>query len=129
MALKCCNKLCQLIESIALYDTETQVHRLLVIGRCKNPKCGSLKGEFVYWDKKLEKFIYVKIPKNELQKVITKFKKSPYLVYHKENIRYGSMSNMSWTYSKGGCVYDFNNTLLEKLNTELKKYEQIEQIK
>ena len=81
MALKCCNKLCQLIETVSLYDTETQRHRVLVIGRCKNPKCGSLKGEFVYWDTKQKKFIYVRIPKKELQEVISKFKKSPAIFF------------------------------------------------
>lgn len=117
MALKCCNKLCQLIETVSLYDTETQRHRVLVIGRCKNPKCGSLKGEFVYWDTKLKKFIYVRIPKKELQEVISKFKKSPFLVYHKESVRYGTMSNMSWTYFRNGCIYDFNETLITHIKT------------
>lgn len=118
MALKCCNKLCQLIETVTLYDTETQRHRVLVIGRCKNPKCGSLKGEFVFWDTRQEKFIYQRIPKKKLNEVITKFKKSPYLVYHKENVRYGTMSNMSWTYQKNGCVYDFNETLIAHIKTD-----------
>lgn len=117
MALKCCNKLCQLIETVSLYDTETQRHRVLVIGRCKNPKCGSLKGEFVYWDTKQKKFIYVRIPKKELQEVISKFKKSPFLVYHKESVRYGTMSNMSWTYFRNGCIYDFNETLITHIKT------------
>ena len=117
MALKCCNKLCQLIETVSLYDTETQRHRVLVIGRCKNPKCGSLKGEFVYWDTKLKKFIYVRIPKKELQEVISKFKKSPFLVYHRESVRYGTMSNMSWTYFRNGCIYDFNETLITHIKT------------
>lgn len=118
MALKCCNKLCQIIETVALYNNETQEDRVLVIGRCKNPKCGSLRGEFVYWDKKQLKFIYVTVPKKELQSVISKFKKSPYLVYHRESVRYGTMSNMSWTYSKGGCIYDFNDTMLEHIKTK-----------
>lgn len=121
MALKCCNKLCQIIETIALYDTENQRHRLLVIGRCKNPKCGALKGEFMYWDRKQEKFTYVSIPKAELKGVIAKFKKLPFLVYEK-NHKYGTMANMNWIYQKDGKMYDFNNILVQKLSPNLKIY-------
>lgn len=121
MALKCCNKLCQVIETITLYDTETQIHRALVVGRCKNPKCGTLKGEFMYWDRVKGKFIYEKIPRNELKSVITKFRKSPFLVYQSKT-KYGSMANMNWKYQKNGNVYDFNNIFIEKLDAELRKY-------
>lgn len=123
MALKCCNRLCQLIETIALYDTETQIHRALVIGRCKNPKCGSLRGEFICWDRVQGKFVYTKIPKAELKAVITKFKQSPFLVYQK-NAKFGTMSNMNWKYQRNGNIYDFNETLITKIETELKLYEQ-----
>lgn len=122
MALKCCNKLCQIIETIALFDTENQRHRLLVVGRCKNPKCGALKGEFVYWDRKQQKFIYVSIPKNELKNTITKFKKLPFLVYEK-NHKYGTLANMSWTYHKNGKIYDFNDVIIQKLDTVMKQYD------
>lgn len=123
MALKCCNRLCQLVETIELYDTDTQRHRVLVVGRCKNPKCGSLRGEYVYWDMINQKFIYTKIPKSELKSVIEKFKKMPFLIYQKEVKKYGTMANMSWTYSKNGNIYDFNDTFREKISTELKLYE------
>ena len=35
------------------------------------------------------------------------------------------MQNMSWKYQKNGNIYDFNNTFIEKVRTELKQYEQI----
>lgn len=124
MALKCCNKLCQLIETIALYDTKTQRHRVLIVGRCKNPKCGCLKGEFMYWDTEEQKFIYDKIPKKELKEVITKFKKYPNMIYYKELKKRGTFNNMNWKYQKNGNIYDFNDTLITKLETELKLYEQ-----
>lgn len=126
MALKCCNRVCQLIETIALYDTEHQRHRVLVVGRCKNPKCGALRGEFIYWDTVQGKFKYIKVPKNELKEVLDKFKRLPYLVYQKETKRQGTMSNMSWTYQKNGSIYDFNETFISKIETEMKLYEQNE---
>ena len=123
MALKCCNKICQLVESIALYDTEKQKHRVLVVGRCKNPKCGCLKGEFIYWDNIKQRFFHEQIPKQNLKEIITKFKKFPNLTYIRtDKIRYGSMSNMHWKYQKNGNIYDFNNILVEKIQSELKQY-------
>lgn len=122
MALKCCNKICQLIESVPLYDTETQRQRVLVVARCKNPKCGCLKGEFIYWDMKKSKFIHEMIPKNELREVISKFKKFPGLVYYKEIKKRGTFNNMNWKYQKDGNIYDFNDTLIAKVESELKLY-------
>ena len=122
MSLKCCNKLCQLIETVPLYDTETRRHRALVVGRCKNPKCGCLKAEFIFWDMKKEKFIYQKVPKNEIKDVLEKFKKSPYLINYQMSKKTGNMANMNWKYQKNGNMYDFNNTFIEKVITELKIY-------
>lgn len=123
MTLKCCNKICQLVESIALYDTEKQKHRVLVVGRCKNPKCGCLKGEFIYWDSLRERFFHEQIPKQHLREIVTKFKKFPNLTYiSTDKIKNGSFNNMNWKYHKNGCIYDFNNTLVQKLNVELKQY-------
>lgn len=123
MTLKCCNKVCQLLESIPLYDIENQRHRVLVIARCKNSKCGCLKGEFIYWDLQKSKFIHEKIPKQELKDVITKFKRYPNLKYIKETKKRGTFNNMNWKYQKNGNIYDFNNTLIAKIETELKEYE------
>lgn len=123
MSLKCCNRLCQLIETVPLYDTETRRHRALVIGRCKNPKCGCIKAEFIYWDMTKEKFVYQKIPKKDVKEVIEKFKKSPYLINYSTSKKQGTMANLNWKYQKNGNIYDFNDTLIEKLDKEFKKYE------
>lgn len=127
MALKCCNKICQLIESIPLYDTENQRQRVLVVARCKNPKCGCLKGEFIYWHTTKETFIHEAIPKQKLREIIKQFKNNPHLTYYKEQKKFGTMQNMSWKYQKNGNIYDFNNTFIEKVRTELKQYEQVRQ--
>lgn len=122
MALKCCNRLCQLIETVPLYDTETRKHRALVVGRCKNPKCGCIKAEFMYWDTVKGKFIYQPIPKNEVAKTIEQYKKAPYLNNYPSKIKYGSKDNMNWKYQKDGSIYDFNNVMVGKAKTELKIY-------
>lgn len=122
LSLKCCNKLCQLMETIPLYDTETRRHRVLVVGRCKNPSCGCIKAEFMYWDTKKEKFIYQPVPRSEVAATIEKFKKSPYLMNYPSKIKYGSKDNMNWKYQKDGNMYDFNNVLIQKVRTELKIY-------
>lgn len=123
MALKCCNKVCQLLESIPLFDTETQRQRVLVVTRCKNPKCGCLKGEFIYWDMSKQTFIHESIPKKELREVISKFKKFPNLTYYKELKKRGSFNNMNWKYSKNGNIYDFNDTLIGRIESEMKLYD------
>ena len=123
LSLKCCNKVCQLVESIALYDTEKQKHRVLVVGRCKNPKCGCLKAEFIYYDVTQGKFIHRSVPTAEVAATIKKFQKAPFLSVYSTKIRYGTMGNMHWKYHKNGCMYDFNNVLLEKLEREMKIYE------
>lgn len=123
MALKCCNKVCQLLESIPLFDTETQRQRVLVVARCKNPKCGCLKGEFIYWDMNKQIFIHEGIPKKELREVISKFKKFPNLTYYKELKKRGSFNNMNWKYSKNGNIYDFNDTLIGRIESEMKQYD------
>ena len=123
MPLKCCNRLCQILETVPLYDTETRRHRALVVGRCKNPNCGCIKAEFIYWDMNKEKFIYQRIPKDEVKEVIDKFKKSPYLINYQTSKKQGSMANMNWKYQKNGSIYDFNEILIEKLETELRIYD------
>lgn len=122
MSLKCCNKQCQLIETIPLYDVEHKRHRALVVGRCKNPKCGCIKAEFMYWDMKKEKFIYEPIKRENIAKTIEQFKKAPYLNNYPSKILYGSVSNMNWKYQKDGNMYDFNNVFIQKVKTELKIY-------
>lgn len=122
LSLKCCNKLCQLIETIPLYDTETRRHRVLSVGRCKNPKCGCVKAEFVYYDITKGKFITQPVPKQEVAKTIEQFKKAPYLNNYPTKIKYGSKDNMNWKYQKDGNMYDFNNVLIQKVRTELKVY-------
>ena len=122
MSLKCCNRVCQLVESIPLYDLENHKHRVLVIGRCKNPKCGCLKGEFIYYDKKKGKFIHHPIASSEIAATIKKYRKAPYLAVYSSKIKYGTMGNMNWKYHKNGCMYDFNNVLLEKLEREMRIY-------
>ena len=62
------------------------------------------------------------IPKNELREVISKFKKFPGLVYYKEIKKRGTFNNMNWKYQKDGNIYDFNDTLIAKVESELKLY-------
>lgn len=122
MVLKCCNRVCQLIESITLFDTDNQRQRVLVVGRCKNPKCGTLKGEFIYWHTVKQTFIHEAIPRKDLKEIINKFKKYPNLRYYKEPKINGTFNNMHWHYQKNGNIYDFNETLLGRITSELKKY-------
>lgn len=125
MSLKCCNKLCQIVESIPLYDTLSHKHRVLTIGRCRNDKCGCLKGEFTYWDVKKEKFIHKSIATQDIPSIVQQFKKAPYLTVYSTKIRYGTMGNMNWKFQRNGCKYDFNNVLLEKFNREVVTYSDV----
>lgn len=124
LSLKCCNRVCQLVKSIPLYDTDNQKCRVLTVGRCKNPKCGCLKAEFVYYDVTKGKFLHQLIPTNEIAATVQKFQQAPYLNVYSDKIKYGTRQNMQWKYHKNGCIYDFNNVLIEKLQHKIAVYEE-----
>lgn len=119
MSLKCCNKFCQIIKSVPLYDTEQQKHRVLAVGRCKNSKCGCIKAEFIYYDIVKGKFIHHPIATDKVAEVVEAYEKAPYLAIFPSKTQYGTIGNMYWKYQKNGCKYDFNGLLLEKLDREV----------
>lgn len=107
----------QVLETINLYDTETNIHRVLTVARCKNPKCGCLKAQLIYWDKKKQKFIYQNIKSKDVHKVVEEYKKKPYLSSSAfQKIKQGCRENMNWKYQKDGSVYDLNGTNYGKAN-------------
>lgn len=100
-------------ETINLYDTEDKRHRVIIRGKCK--VCGKQKAQILYYDTKKEQFIYENIRQKDINTVIAKFKREPYLSNVITSIRYGTKTNMFWKYHKNGNVYDFNEVLIEKL--------------
>ena len=107
--LKCCGRNVQILYTVPLFDTEKQLHRELVVGRCKNPNCGVLKAQIIYWDKDKQTFQYQKIPQKDIAKTIEAYKKSPYLTNINQPIKQGSKENMFWKYhERNGIIKDFN---------------------
>lgn len=99
MSLKCCNKVCQIIEEIDLLDIIGKTHRLLIIGRCKNPKCGALKAQILYYDTVLNKFIYKNIKSKNIKKTINEIKNNPLMSIITKD-KQGSYQNQNWIYGK-----------------------------
>lgn len=134
--LKCCNKAVQILEQIDLYNTKNQTHRILVIGRCKNPNCGALKAQIVYYDKNLGKFVYENIKSKEIANTIKTIKENPELKLSDLDEKDGSYSKLHWIYGQtkikkeNGKEYledwaiDFNGEkkLVRKVNIETTRY-------
>ena len=118
MALKCCNRNVQIIEEIDLLDTKDQTHRFLVVGRCKNPNCGALKAQIIYFDESKQAFTYENIKGKELAEKIKTLKNNPTLKITDLNECKGSFANTHWIYGqtklKDGYLedwaIDFNGT-------------------
>lgn len=120
--LYCCSAYFYAERSLRLYDNTTHKHRVLEVGQC--PKCGALKVQVV--QRRIDNGKYCeRRPKNskEVKKFIRKYEKEAYYETPKLNPKYGTRSNMSWTYadvSKSSWVKDFNNVRQFKLNKDVK---------
>ena len=118
MSLKCCNKNVQIIEEIDLLDTTNQTHRFLVIGRCKNPNCGALKAQMIYYDELKKAFTYENIKGKNLAEKIKTLRNNPKLKIIDLNELKGSFNNCHWIYGStrlnNGYIedwaIDFNGT-------------------
>lgn len=111
MSLKCCNKMCQIIEEVDLVDIIGKTHRLLIIGRCRNNKCNALKAQLLYYDIKKEKFIYENIKSDNIRKVINEYKTNPYFTIKEE--KQGSYQNQNWIYGKTLLKKESNKIFVE----------------
>lgn len=58
--------------------------------------------------------MYENIRQKDIQTVIAKYKKEPYLSNVITYVKQGSKSNMNWKYHRNGNIYDFNEVLIEK---------------
>lgn len=110
--LKCCNHQCVTTETISLYDTLDKRHRVIIHGICKY--CGKQKAQIVYYDIPREKFVYENIRQKDINSVIARYKKEPYLSNVITSVRQGSKANMNWKYHRNGNIYDFNDEFIEK---------------
>lgn len=111
--LKCCNRAVQIIKEIDLLDTRTQTHRFLVIGRCKNPNCGALKAQIIYYDIKQGKFIRELIKSKDVQKTIKTLEDNPFLQLNDLADKQGNYSNQNWIYGKTKIVNEDNQLWIE----------------
>ena len=119
MSLKCCNKYCQILETIPLRGSEGVANKVLTVGRCRNPKCGCLKAQIIYFDCIKGQFVYENIRSKDVIEVVQKYKNEPYLTDIPKSLKFGSRANMSWKFQKNGSIFDFNNTFIDKLKSEL----------
>lgn len=111
MSLKCCNKVCQILEEIDLRDAQEKTHRLLIIGRCKNPKCGALRAQILSYNTNKQKFVYETIRGKDVKKKIEELKNNPYYTIEKE--KQGSAQNQNWIYGQTKYIYNKTNTIIE----------------
>ena len=83
-----------------LKDTVRQEHRFLIIGRCKNPKCGALRAQIIGYDKNLGKFVTTTIRSKDVKKTIEEIKKNPLYEIKSQMQSQGTESNQHWIYGK-----------------------------
>lgn len=100
MSLKCCNRNVQILKTINLFDTITKTHRVLTVGRCKNPNCGALRAQILYYDVNKGKFIHETIKKKDVQKTIQMLQQEPYITDTSDGSKQGSYGNQHWIYGK-----------------------------
>ena len=98
MSIKCCNRQCQILEEIDLWDTVGQTHRFLVIGRCRNEKCGALKAQLIYYDLVKQKFVHETIKGPDIKKTIDLLKSNPDVQI--KNDKQGNYQDQNWIYGK-----------------------------
>ena len=98
MSLKCCNRVCQILESVTLLDTQTRTHRLLTIGRCRNPKCGALRAQILYYDSDKGKFQRETIRSKDVKRVLEYYKNNPSAMTVPNELQKGSRQNQQWIY-------------------------------
>lgn len=119
--LYCCNAYFDAERKLKLYDNTTHKQRLLELGQC--PKCGAIK--VLVTQRRIDDGKYSeKKPRNskDVKKFIRKYEKEAYYETPNLNPKYGSKTNMSWTYadcSKSSWVKDFNNVRQFKLNKDV----------
>lgn len=90
--------MCQIIEEIDLMDTRTHDHRFLVVGRCRNPKCGVLRAQLIAYDKVQQKFISHSFKSKDVKRIIDEFKSNPFLDLRPVNDTLGTFANQNWIY-------------------------------
>lgn len=98
MSLKCCNRVCQLIEEVDLRDVIGKTHRLLIVGRCRNPKCGALRAQILYYDTTQKRFVYETIKSSNVKRTIEELKNNPFYTIEKD--KRGSFQNQNWIFGQ-----------------------------
>lgn len=99
-ALKCCGRNVQIIKEIDLFDTKSQTHRFLIIGRCRNPKCGVLRAQIIYFDVNKGKFIRETIKSKDVHDTIKSLQDNPFLQLNDLSEKEGSYSNQNWIFGQ-----------------------------
>lgn len=113
MSLKCCNKNVQILKEVDLFDTKSQTHRFLVIGRCKNPNCGALRAQIIYFDVRKGKFVKETIRSKDVKATIDSLQNNPFLQLGDLNPKEGSLAKLNWVYGKTKLVQENEQTYIE----------------
>lgn len=113
MSLKCCNKNVQILKEVDLFDTKSQTHRFLVIGRCKNPNCGALRAQIIYFDVHKGKFVKEAIRSKDVKATIDSLRNNPFLQLGDLNPKEGSLAKLNWVYGKTKLVQENEQTYIE----------------
>lgn len=103
--------MCQIIEEVDLRDVQEKTHRLLIVGRCKNPKCGALRAQILSYDKKKQKFVYETLKGSDLKRKIDELKNNPSLIMGSE--KQGTYQNQHWIYGKTKYEKQNGQTIVE----------------
>jgi len=114
----CCGRYIKAEKQLRLYDNTTHKQRVLEISKC--PVCDSVKARVIQYRIEDGKYSEKK-PKNakDVSRFIKKYEKEVYYEVPELNVKFGTKSNMTWTYldaSKSSWVKDFNEVRQFKID-------------
>ena len=111
LLLHCCGQDFAYSRMITPLDNEAYTNRSLEIGRC--PKCGALICELIQYSKKHKRFVTIRPKKKDVSSFIHRLESQPY-TEEMHKVKYGTKSNMNYTYFDTSEIKSKDNVVLLK---------------
>jgi len=110
--LKCCGREINKFDRIIyLYDQENKSGRQIrILNEC--PVCGAFLAELQYFDTVKGHLVFERPKRKHTVEWLKTFLREKYIENVIEEVKYGTMANMTWKFQFFGSVYDHNKTLL-----------------
>ena len=115
--LFCCHRYFGETEKRYLDDTIAKTHQVLEFGEC--PICKTKRIWYKYTNVLAKKTREITLKGKKADSLLKELLSQPYYELKDLKTKNGTKNNMFWRYSHQGTKKDFNNTIYEKLNSQL----------